>query len=76
MSSPPSDTQLPGLEGAKIVARPLLSQWPVEGCDVAATITIEPLDNPVVASLAIGMDAYLPDARVAHGGIIETLAAV
>jgi hypothetical protein len=46
---PASDLKLSVLERAEIFACPLLRQWSVECGDVAAAITVEPLDDPVVA---------------------------
>jgi hypothetical protein len=64
---------LPALERAEIVARPLLCQWTVEGSDVAAVVAIKILDDPVAASLAIGMNAHLAHTGGADGRIIEAL---
>jgi hypothetical protein len=62
-----SHFQLARFERREIVARSLFRQRPVEGCDVAAAFAVAPLDEPVAAALAIGMNADITLIRVTHG---------
>jgi hypothetical protein len=55
---------------------PLLRHRSIERRHVAAAVGMAPFDNPVIASLAIGMHAHLAYAAIAHGRIVEALAAV
>jgi hypothetical protein len=52
----------------EVIACPLLRQRPVECGDIEAAIAVEILDDPVVAAVAIRMEADLA------GRIVETLA--
>jgi len=74
----PQHLQPSGFESVEVVARPLLGQRTVEDRDIAAAVTVAPLDKLMAAALAIGVDAHLarPSIVARPVGVVETLAAL
>src|SRR5207247_83691 len=60
------DLEPPALERVEVVARSLLRHGTIEGRDVAAAVAVEPLHEPVAASLAVWVHAHLALEQVAH----------